>query len=187
MWMEAARHPDCRARRFCHDLGLAISMEQLIDGVSGIGSWSSHIAAWRPLERRNTLLLRYEEMVNTPTKAIESISKFSKLPVSGKYDVSFAELQAMAPTIFRVGDDRKNSNEMEPYIGRFFTRHGAAMVGMKYATMSEVIASSSHYISSLQESENTLSKLSELKETLTMMEGNSQVRYENLYNIVHKL
>jgi len=61
------------------------------------------------------------------------------------------------------------------------------MVGMKYATMSEVIASSSHYISSLQESENTLSKLSELKETLTMMEGNSQVRYENLYNIVHKL
>lgn len=45
------------------------------------GTWSSHVAAWQPLVRPNTLLLRYEEMVDGLPSVLERLSDFLGLPV----------------------------------------------------------------------------------------------------------
>ena len=167
---------------FCLDMGLEISIEQLIDGVQKIGSWSSHIAAWAPLERQNTLLVKYERLISEPRETITEISKFLGVSLTGQCDVSFEELNAMAPTIFRAGANEKNIMEMEPHIGKFFASHGAAMVGLKYVTISEAFSKLSEYLASLQDSKNIMLRLNDIKDILYTIEANSQLRYENTFN-----
>lgn len=51
-------------------------LEAIIEGQHHFGTWSGHVASWKPWERPNTLLIRYEEMTGNLPHVIEQISTF---------------------------------------------------------------------------------------------------------------
>jgi hypothetical protein len=48
----------------------------VVRGQHRFGTWAAHINAWRPQERPNTLLLRYEQMVGDLPTAVKAMSAF---------------------------------------------------------------------------------------------------------------
>lgn len=59
----------------------AITLEIVIEGRHRFGIWSNHLIAWRPWERANTLLLRYEDMRTDLPATLERISAFLQRPI----------------------------------------------------------------------------------------------------------
>ena len=55
-----------------------LPLEAVIRGQHRFGTWSGHVAAWKPWERANTLLVKYEEMTSDLPRALENISAFLK-------------------------------------------------------------------------------------------------------------
>jgi len=58
-----------------------ISLEQVIEGNHEYGSWANHVAAWRPWERPETLLLRYEDMAGNLPLVLDQLSRFLGLKI----------------------------------------------------------------------------------------------------------
>jgi hypothetical protein len=54
----------------------SISLEAIIEGRTPFGTWSAHVSAWNPLERPDTLLLRYEDMKADLPHVLNRISEF---------------------------------------------------------------------------------------------------------------
>jgi hypothetical protein len=54
----------------------AIPLEAVIEGQHMFGTWSKHVLAWDPWNRANTLLLKYEQLVNDYPSVLKSISDF---------------------------------------------------------------------------------------------------------------
>jgi len=82
------------------------SDKSLIDVISGninFGSWGDHVQAWDPLNRPNTLLIKFEELTQDPTSQLASISRFLEVkPISDSIP-TFEELQKINPKFFRSG------------------------------------------------------------------------------------
>lgn len=55
-----------------------LPLEAVIAGQHRFGTWSRHVAAWRPWERPHTLLVRYEDMTADLPRVLEQISAFLK-------------------------------------------------------------------------------------------------------------
>ncbi|MBI3570208.1 MAG: sulfotransferase domain-containing protein [Gammaproteobacteria bacterium] len=55
-----------------------VTLETVIAGQHAFGAWADHVAAWRPWERPNTLLVRYEDMTGNLPHVLEGISAFLK-------------------------------------------------------------------------------------------------------------
>jgi hypothetical protein len=53
-----------------------VSLIDIIEGRAGQRSWSAHVVSWNPVERPDTLLLRYEQMVSDLPSAISTIATF---------------------------------------------------------------------------------------------------------------
>ena len=51
-------------------------LEIVIEGRHRFGTWASHLQLWKPWERPNTLLLRYEDMVSDLPGSLDKISHF---------------------------------------------------------------------------------------------------------------
>lgn len=62
-------------------LGKRLPLRAVIKGHAGYGSWSDHLAAWRPWERPDTLLLRYDEMVDNLPAVLERLSGYLAMPI----------------------------------------------------------------------------------------------------------
>ncbi|MBK9130053.1 MAG: sulfotransferase domain-containing protein [Gammaproteobacteria bacterium] len=45
------------------------------------GTWADHLSAWRPWERADTLLLRYEDMTSNLPFVLEEISRYLGLRI----------------------------------------------------------------------------------------------------------
>jgi hypothetical protein len=58
-----------------------LPLEAMIAGQHRFGTWSSHVAAWRPWERHNTLLVKYEDMTGDLPRVLEQISTFLKCDI----------------------------------------------------------------------------------------------------------
>ena len=54
----------------------SIPLDEIISGQHKWGSWSSHLQSWDPWNRPNTLLLKYEDMLNDLPTTLNSISNF---------------------------------------------------------------------------------------------------------------
>lgn len=54
----------------------SLSLEAVIEGQHRFGTWSNHVQSWNPWERPNTLLLRYEDMLNNLSSVLSSIREF---------------------------------------------------------------------------------------------------------------
>jgi hypothetical protein len=80
-----------------------ISLFSVIIGAVNFGSWSDHVLAWNPMERRKTLLLNFEELVANPGAHIPAIADFIEREPISKSIPTFADLHAINPTFFRSG------------------------------------------------------------------------------------
>lgn len=56
--------------------GERMPMRDVIGGKHRFGTWSAHLNAWKPWERTDTLLLRYEQLRDNLPAALESIGAF---------------------------------------------------------------------------------------------------------------
>jgi len=53
-----------------------LPLDNVIQGNHRFGTWSQHLAAWKPWKRKNTLLLRYEDIVNDLPTVLNRLSRF---------------------------------------------------------------------------------------------------------------
>jgi hypothetical protein len=77
--------------------------EFLIGSVFPFHSWGSHLDSWDPLNRSNTLLIRYEDIISDAETVIAEISEFTGLCIRRNWTNNFAELQKTNPEFFRKG------------------------------------------------------------------------------------
>jgi len=109
------------------------SLMDVIYGNVPFGSWSRHLEIWNPDERQDTLLVRFEDLVDKPQEAIEHLSGFLGIMPTGGSVPTFAELHAINPQFFRSGkkDSWKTtfSNDEQ---AAFLLRHYSAMIAHGY-------------------------------------------------------
>lgn len=72
-----------------------------IPGCDRFGTWGDHLSAWEPENRPDTLLLRYEHMVEDPRGAIDAISGFLNRSVICPDPPSREEMHAADPRFVR--------------------------------------------------------------------------------------
>jgi len=58
-----------------------VSLDEVIAGDHLYGTWADHLSAWRPWERGDTLLLRYEDMTSNLPFVLEEISRYLGLRI----------------------------------------------------------------------------------------------------------
>jgi hypothetical protein len=55
------------------------ALSDIVEGKNHFGSWGDHVTAWQPLKRPNTLLLRYEDLVNDLASCVGQIADYLQL------------------------------------------------------------------------------------------------------------
>lgn len=113
------------------------SLRYTIEGPSStwFGSWSEHLKAWNPMERPQTLLLPYEEMVADPGGAVAKIAGFLELEPTGNELPTFEELHKQSPIMFRAGTNETWKIEMTGSdLDYFYELHGETMEKYGYAS-----------------------------------------------------
>ena len=109
------------------------TLEDVICGRSGFGSWSDHVRAWQPLQRQNTLLLRFEEFTADPEVAVEALATFINARPTGKFSRKFDELRSLNSAFFRAGSNEQNRSELTvPQQQLFEQLHGPTMSELGY-------------------------------------------------------
>lgn len=56
-------------------------LDIVIEGRHRFGTWSDHLKLWKPWDRPNTLLLRYEDLVNDLPSSLNKISIFLDISI----------------------------------------------------------------------------------------------------------
>lgn len=81
--------------------------KKTMDTIKGdlyFGGWGDHVKSWSPRKRKNTFLIKFEDLVKDPSLFIEKISNFLNKKTSNKYIPTFKELQQINPKFFRSGE-----------------------------------------------------------------------------------
>jgi Sulfotransferase domain len=109
------------------------SMEEIIRGEVWPGSWSAHFTAWSPENRKNTLLLKYEDMKTNIQEVCAKISRFLGVSQKQEFSQKFDELHSLEPTLFRSANNDLNIAEIKPCADLFDAKHGRLMRRIGYA------------------------------------------------------
>lgn len=56
--------------------GRQSSLEAIIEGRHHFGTWANHVTSWKPWERPNTLLVKYEDITSNLPRVLKNISTF---------------------------------------------------------------------------------------------------------------
>ena len=78
-----------------HEQDFGQRYKSLMDVIYGnvvFGSWGQHISHWSPGSRDNTLLIKFEEMINDPWSFVEEIAAFIQVDPAGASIPTFEEL-----------------------------------------------------------------------------------------------
>lgn len=97
-------------------------------------SWSEHIqwAFGRPAS--NTLMLRYEELVNVPPDILARISSFIELPILNTAILPFSEVQRQRPMFAKIGHNGVGIAAVEGQCSELFWQtHGEMMGRLGYS------------------------------------------------------
>jgi hypothetical protein len=114
--------------------GAAVSTRDIVMGRCLFGSWGEHLKQWAPMERPDTLLLKYDDLVNSPSRVVENVSAFIRRPILTASFPSFAELKSTNATFFRCGNDAQNIEELESEdLDLFWRLHGDLMLKYGFA------------------------------------------------------
>lgn len=98
--LAAIRSYQCYLRDF---RGWNYSLEKIILGETRFRSWGWHLDAWNPLQRPNTLLLRYEDLVQHPDEQLDQVAAFIALRRQAAWVNEFDKWHAAKPKMFRAG------------------------------------------------------------------------------------
>lgn len=80
----------------------ALNLMELILGLDHYGGWPEHLESWEA--RENTLLLRYEDMVDASPDTLNKISEFIDMPVLlSNWKNPFQSMKGENPEFFRKG------------------------------------------------------------------------------------
>ncbi|MEQ9008593.1 MAG: sulfotransferase domain-containing protein [Ekhidna sp.] len=124
----------------------AVTLLGLICGLDEYGSWSEHIDAWDPLNRHNTLLFRFEDILDIDRKRIDEIANFiNHTGDINPWENPFNQLQGEIPNFFREGKVTWDNSWSKLTNSIYFQLHGEQMSKLGYTTQEEVV----EYIESL--------------------------------------
>lgn len=97
-------------------------------------SWGRMLDLWDPLNRPHTLLIRFEDLVNSPQDVITSLHSFLKVPMIAEWKNNFAELQRLNSKFFRAGKvDMTEESFGHENAALFASLHGDWMHRLGYA------------------------------------------------------
>jgi len=117
------------------------SFASLLLGDHPYGEWSGHFRAWCDPRRGETLVLRFEELVNAGPAALDQIAQF--LGRSGPVHMwqnPQAKLRELAPADYGPGNPvwRPDPFWSETRLRQFLTLHGPLLTQLGYAPLSVV-------------------------------------------------
>jgi hypothetical protein len=119
------------------------SFEKLLLGDHPYGEWSSHFRAWCEVRGGQTLLVRFEELVDADTRLLARLAEFLGLPGPLRPWVNpQAELQRRDPAFFGRGSREWSRDPFwtDTRLRQFHTLHGPLLVHLGYATQNEAEA-----------------------------------------------
>jgi hypothetical protein len=110
----------------------------LMDVICGnvpFGSWSDHYRRWAPATRPDTLLLRYEDLVNSRAHVINTVATYLDVAPNARGEVpDFSKLQKLDSRFFRAGSDDRNIAEIDGNeLKVFWLFHGELMERLGYS------------------------------------------------------
>ncbi len=154
-------------------IGIESSFDDIIAGFVLFGSWGSHLDAWNPLERPNTLLIKYESLLSDSEKEIKRLSDFLCLTPSGTWKNNFEQFHKINPKFFREGVVKKDYQIKDKDLELFLLFHGDWMKALEYNKIEKVSKQISYH---LRELTNKVYKKFE----------NSQAEYNKINSLKHK-
>ncbi len=80
-----------------------IASKKSLNEFIASGAWGAHVRSWNPASRDNTLLVKFEELIDDPEKMISKISDFIEAKPKGGEIPTFEELKKINPKFFRSG------------------------------------------------------------------------------------
>ncbi len=119
------------------------SFEALLLGDHPYGEWSSHFFAWCEARRGETLVVRFEELVNAGEALLARLAAFLGLPAPARPWVNpQAELRRRDPAFFGAGRAEWKPDPFwsETRLRQFYSLHGSLLARLGYATADEVRA-----------------------------------------------
>ena len=122
-------------KHFLYDFNrLDYSLEQVILGEPLFGSWGRHLDAWNPLDRANTLVLKYEDLVERADDQLDRIAEFIRTKRKAAWINNFAELHEAHPTLFRQGPSVTPTHGFDDrQLQLFSALHGDWMARFNYS------------------------------------------------------
>ena len=88
-------------------------IDDLISGLSGpFLSWGSHLDEWRPTIRKQTLLIKYEDLIAEPSIQLKRISEFTQMRSKKRWKNEFETLRVINPKFFRRGKIEIDKKEL---------------------------------------------------------------------------
>lgn len=109
-----------------------VSITALIEGRVG-PSWSQHVKSWILPLRANTLVVRYEDLVESNLETLEAIENFIGHKLLRNFDNRFEFFNALHPTFFRRGSNEANIAEMDATCRKLFEAyHGDTLGALGY-------------------------------------------------------
>lgn len=114
-------------------MGHELQLADVIGGRMG-PLWSDHVRAWALQPRANRLVVRYENLAAGNEASLHDIGAFIGVPQRKPFDISFARMNALAPSFFRRGSDAANIAEMDAAAQALFERlHGQTLRDLGYS------------------------------------------------------
>lgn len=96
----------CSASYTKHQNIYSSKNKQYIDTIYGnasMGSWGEHIRSWDPKNRKNTLIIQFEEFIKDPESFVNVISNYINVAPVNNSIPSFDELKTINSKFFRTG------------------------------------------------------------------------------------
>jgi len=109
-------------------------LSHVIAGIAGtFPSWGRMLDLWDPPNRPKTLLVRYEDIIESPQTIISELHAFLGVPVHAEWQNNFAAMQKLDPQFFRSGQTKIEEATFGPENAALFdSLHGDWMQRFGY-------------------------------------------------------
>jgi len=112
--------------------GEEYTISEIISCFFLFDSWGGHLYAWDPLNRADTFLIKYEDLIN-PDNKIKKVSEFTDLSPVCQWRNDFSSFHQINPKFFREGDSITGIREMRgDDLDLFWSMHGDWMKILNY-------------------------------------------------------
>lgn len=114
--------------------GRHMPLKTIIEGRNLFGSWGGHLKRWRPLERKSTLFLRYEEMLADTRSTVDKLAEYLNLKpksytVPSREELASADGRWIRPQ--RTDRAQLSGTDLE----QFWSKNGEQMINYGYARL----------------------------------------------------